>query len=93
MKTIVSHVERADMMAKLWQMGIHFIQGYHVQEPEVVMLGEDLGVNSQGGCSRSPPTEGPRTLYSGIGRKAIGSSVPRIRLTPEVERCALQAGD
>ncbi|WP_084711321.1 EAL domain-containing protein [Nevskia ramosa] len=44
MKTIVSHVERADMMAKLWQMGIHFIQGYHVQEPEVVMLGEDLGV-------------------------------------------------
>lgn len=44
MKTIVSHVEHADLMAKLWQMGIHFIQGYHVQEPEVVMLGEDAGV-------------------------------------------------
>ncbi|MDP3295508.1 MAG: EAL domain-containing protein, partial [Nevskia sp.] len=44
MKTIVSHVEHADLMATLWQMGIHFIQGYHVQEPEVVMLGEDVMV-------------------------------------------------
>ena len=37
-KTIVSHVEDANIMALLWQMGVHFIQGYHIQEPEVVML-------------------------------------------------------
>jgi EAL domain-containing protein (putative c-di-GMP-specific phosphodiesterase class I)/GGDEF domain-containing protein/PAS domain-containing protein len=37
-KTIVSHVEDANVMARLWQMGVNFIQGYHVQEPEVVLL-------------------------------------------------------
>lgn len=37
-KTIVSHVEDANVMARMWQMGINYIQGYHVQEPEVVML-------------------------------------------------------
>jgi len=41
MKTIVSHVEDANVMARLWQMGVNFIQGYHVQEPEVVLLSED----------------------------------------------------
>lgn len=42
MKTIVSHVEDANVMAKLWQMGVNFIQGYHVQEPEVVLLSSEV---------------------------------------------------
>lgn len=37
-KVIVSHIEDANAMARLWQMGVNFIQGYHIQEPEVVML-------------------------------------------------------
>ena len=37
-KAIVCHVEDANVMAQLWQMGVNFVQGYHVQEPEVVML-------------------------------------------------------
>lgn len=37
-KTIVSHVEDANVMARMWQMGVNFIQGYHIQEPEVVLL-------------------------------------------------------
>lgn len=41
-KTIVSHVENAQAMAKLWQLGVNFIQGYSVQEPEVVLLAADL---------------------------------------------------
>lgn len=42
MKTIVCHVEDANVMARLWQMGVNFIQGYHVQEPEVVLLSAEL---------------------------------------------------
>ena len=41
MKTIVCHVEDANVMARLWQMGVNYIQGFHVQEPEVVMLASD----------------------------------------------------
>lgn len=41
MKTIVSHVEDANVMARLWQMGVNYISGYHVQEPEVVLLADD----------------------------------------------------
>ena len=41
-KTIVSHVEDANVMARLWQMGVNFVQGYHVQEPEVVLLATDV---------------------------------------------------
>lgn len=37
-KTIVSHVENAQAMARLWQLGVNYIQGFSVQEPEVVML-------------------------------------------------------
>lgn len=40
-KVIVSHIEDANAMARLWQMGVNFIQGYHIQEPEVVMLSAD----------------------------------------------------
>lgn len=42
MKTIVSHVEDANVMARLWQMGVNYIQGYHVQEPEVVLLASEF---------------------------------------------------
>lgn len=41
MKTIVCHVEDANVMARLWQMGVNYIQGFHVQEPEVVMISSD----------------------------------------------------
>ena len=41
MKTIVSHVEDANVMARLWQMGVNYIQGFNVQEPEVVQLTAD----------------------------------------------------
>ncbi|HVT35188.1 MAG TPA: EAL domain-containing protein, partial [Nevskiaceae bacterium] len=41
-KTIVSHVEDANVMARLWQMGVNYIQGFHIQEPEVVLLATDL---------------------------------------------------
>lgn len=41
-KVIVSHIEDANVMARLWQMGVNFIQGYHVQEPEVVLLSADV---------------------------------------------------
>lgn len=44
LKTIVVHVEDAGIMARMWQMGVSFIQGYHVQQPEVVLLsGEAVG--------------------------------------------------
>lgn len=33
MKIIVCHVEDANVMARLWQMGVNYIQGFHVQEP------------------------------------------------------------
>jgi len=42
LKTIVSHVEDANVMARLWQMGVNYIQGYHVQEPEVVLLASEF---------------------------------------------------
>lgn len=41
-KTIVSHVEDANVMARLWQMGVNYIQGFHVQEPEVVLLSAEV---------------------------------------------------
>lgn len=41
-KTIVSHVEDANVMARLWQMGVNYIQGYHVQEPEAVRLSAEV---------------------------------------------------
>lgn len=40
-KTICSHVEDANVMARLWQMGINYIQGQNLQEPEVVLLSTD----------------------------------------------------
>lgn len=40
-KTICSHVDDANIMARLWQMGINYIQGQNLQEPEVVLLSTD----------------------------------------------------
>jgi multidomain signaling protein FimX len=37
--TIAERVEDANTMAVLWQLGIEFIQGYFVNEPEQVVLG------------------------------------------------------
>lgn len=37
MKTIVCHVEDANVMARLWQMGVNYIQGYQVNEPAPVI--------------------------------------------------------
>ena len=36
-KTIAGHVEDANSLATLWQLGVNFIQGNYVQEPEVVL--------------------------------------------------------
>lgn len=36
-ETVAERVENANTMAVLWQLGINFIQGNYVQEPEVVM--------------------------------------------------------
>jgi multidomain signaling protein FimX len=38
--TVAERVEDANTMAVLWQLGVHYIQGYQVREPEVV-LSED----------------------------------------------------
>jgi EAL domain-containing protein (putative c-di-GMP-specific phosphodiesterase class I)/GGDEF domain-containing protein/DNA-binding NarL/FixJ family response regulator len=40
-KTIVSHVEDAHVMARLWQIGVNYIQGFHVQEPEVLQVSSE----------------------------------------------------
>ena len=37
--TIAERVEDANTMAVLWQLGIEFIQGYFVNEPERVTMG------------------------------------------------------
>lgn len=37
-KTIAERVEKANSMAILWQLGVNFVQGYYVQEPEVVLV-------------------------------------------------------
>lgn len=36
--TIASHVEDANTMARMWQLGVQYVQGYHVQPPEVVLI-------------------------------------------------------
>ena len=39
MQTIAERVEDANTMAVLWQIGVQYIQGYFVNEPEEVVLG------------------------------------------------------
>jgi len=43
LKTIVCHVEDANVMARLWQLGVNYIQGFNTPEPEVVMMSSDGG--------------------------------------------------
>ena len=38
--TIAERVEDANTMAVLWQLGVEYIQGYQVSEPEVVLSGD-----------------------------------------------------
>lgn len=38
-RTIVSQVEDANMIARMWQLGVNYIQGYHVQEPDAFLIG------------------------------------------------------
>jgi diguanylate cyclase (GGDEF)-like protein/PAS domain S-box-containing protein len=40
-RTIGERVEDANTMAVLWQLGVHYIQGYFVHEPEEVVLRAD----------------------------------------------------
>ena len=35
--TIVPFVENASALSKLWQAGVHYIQGYYLQEPNANM--------------------------------------------------------
>ena len=37
MRTVAEKVQDANTMAALWQLGISFMQGHYVQEPEVVL--------------------------------------------------------
>ena len=41
-RTIAERVEDANTMAVLWQLGVEFMQGYYVQEPEVVLEDTDI---------------------------------------------------
>ena len=36
-QTIAPFVESASVLAQLWQVGVHFIQGYYLQEPSQAM--------------------------------------------------------
>jgi multidomain signaling protein FimX len=40
-RTIAERVEDANTMAVLWQLGVHYIQGYQIREPEVVLSAGD----------------------------------------------------
>ena len=35
--TIAEQVQDANTMATLWQLGVEYMQGYYVQEPDVVL--------------------------------------------------------
>jgi EAL domain-containing protein (putative c-di-GMP-specific phosphodiesterase class I) len=42
-QTIAERVEDANTMAVLWQLGVQYIQGYFINEPEQVVLGAAQG--------------------------------------------------
>jgi EAL domain-containing protein (putative c-di-GMP-specific phosphodiesterase class I) len=42
-ETIAERVENANAMAVLFQLGVHFMQGHYVHEPEVVLQETELG--------------------------------------------------
>ena len=41
-ETIAERVENANAMAVLFQLGVHFMQGHYVHEPEVVLQEPEL---------------------------------------------------
>ena len=43
-KTIAERVENANAMAVLFQLGLDFMQGHYVHEPEVVLQDRNSGV-------------------------------------------------
>ena len=45
-KTIAERVENANAMAVLFQLGLDFMQGHYVHEPEVVLEDQDSGVTN-----------------------------------------------
>ena len=45
-KTVAERVENANAMAVLFQLGIDFMQGHYVHEPEVVLEDSDSGVTN-----------------------------------------------
>ena len=45
-KTIAERVENANAMAVLFQLGLDFMQGHYVHEPEVVLQNSDSGVTN-----------------------------------------------
>jgi len=45
-KTIAERVENANAMAVLFQLGLDFMQGHYVHEPEVVLQNTDSGVHT-----------------------------------------------
>ena len=45
-KTVAERVENANAMAVLFQLGLDFMQGHYVHEPEVVLQDTDSGVHT-----------------------------------------------
>ena len=45
-KTVAERVENANAMAVLFQLGLDFMQGHYVHEPEVVLQDTDSGVTN-----------------------------------------------
>lgn len=45
-KTIAERVENANAMAVLFQLGLDFMQGHYVHEPEVVLQDTNSGVTN-----------------------------------------------
>ena len=42
--TIAEQVQDANTMATLWQLGVEYMQGYYVQEPNVVLADESNAI-------------------------------------------------
>ncbi len=45
-RTIAERVENANAMAVLFQLGLDYMQGHYVHEPEVVLQETDTGMTS-----------------------------------------------
>lgn len=83
-ETIAERVEEANTMAILWQLGVQFVQGYFVNEPEQVVMGLSTFDGSQG----HGPRRGLRTApIPPIRSRARGHATPASRQ----HRAALRA--